>query len=105
MRDWMFSSVMSGCPAGEERLERLDVLGKKIVDGDGGIANTEVFRQRAGIVNRAGGRILAGHADGGHILFAQGVDRDGGHQRRIDASAQGYQHLGKAAFADVVAGA
>jgi len=60
---------------------------------------------RAGIVDRTGRRVLAGHADGGHILFAQGVDSDGGNQRRIDASAQPHQHLGKTALADVVAGA
>ena len=46
---------------------------------------------------------MAGHADGGDILFAQGVDRDGGHQGRIDTSTQAHQHLGESAFANVVA--
>ena len=105
MRDWMFSSVMSGCPAGKEGPECPGVLLEEIVNGDGSKANIQVGGQCAGIVDRTGGGILAGHADRSHILFAQRVDSDGSDQRRIHPSAQADQHLGKPAFADIVPGA
>ena len=76
---------------------------KSAADGEGFKADAEVGGQLAAVVDGAGGGIGAGHADADHILRAEGFGGDGGHQGRVDAAAQAYEGLAKAAFAHVIA--
>ena len=46
MRDWMFSSVVSGFGAGEQRLQRLRVLAEEAADADHLKADAEIGGQR-----------------------------------------------------------
>ncbi len=55
------------------------------------------------VVDGTRGRIGAGHADADHVLRAQSVGGDGGHQGRVDAAAQAHNGFAKAAFAHVIA--
>ncbi len=103
MRDWIFSSVVSGLVPANNGFKRANVLLKELADVDHFKANAQVGRQPAAVVDRACRRVGAGHSDGDHILRAQRVFGDGRHQRRVNAAAQGHQGLVKAAFAHIIA--
>ena len=103
MRDWMFSSVMSGLRAGEERLERLRVLVEEVADADDFKANAEVGGKLAAVVDGALRGVGAGHADADHVFRAQRVGGDGGDERGVDAAAERDEGFAEAAFAHVVA--
>ena len=103
MRDWMFSSVMSGLKAGEEGRESLVVLLEQAVDGDEFEADAEIFGEMPAVVDGALRGIGAGHADAENVFRAEGFDGDGGDEGGVDAAAEGDEGLGEAALADVVA--
>ncbi len=93
MRDWMFSSVVSGFVPANSGSSACVILLEEAADADHLKANAKVRRQLAAVVDRAGRRVGAGHADAQHILRAQSICGDGRHQRGIDAAAQRHQHL------------
>ena len=65
------SEVLGICMCtGKEWLERFGVLLKELVDGDGFVANSKVRRQRARVINRTCGGILARHSYRGDVLLA-----------------------------------
>ena len=55
-----------GLAAGEAGRQGLGVLVEKIMDGNRGVADAQVFRQCARIVDGAGRGVRAGHANGGY---------------------------------------
>ena len=103
MRDWMFSSVMSGfVPAKSGSSACVNWL-EEAADADDFEADAEVGGQCAAVVDGALRGIGAGHADADHVLRAQGFCGNGGNQRGIDAAAQGDERFAEAALAHVVA--
>src|SRR3984957_6576869 len=91
--------------AGKEWLERFGVLLKELVDGDGFVANSKVRRQRARVINRTCGGILARHSYRGDVLLAQRVHSNGSYQRGINTSAESNQSFGESTLAHIVPGA
>src|SRR6185437_16049140 len=64
--------------SGEERSERCLILREDVVDGDLFKADAEVFGERASVIDGAGGREFAGHAEAEDVLMAEGFNSDGG---------------------------
>ena len=65
----------------EERRQRVVELGEQLADGDGFKADAEVRGQLPAVVDGAGRRIRAGHADADHVFRAECISGDGRHQR------------------------
>ena len=57
----------------------------------------------AGVLKRGVGGVFRGQHHAAHVLRAQGIGGDGGHQRGIDPPRKPQQHLLEAALAQVVA--
>ena len=87
----------------KDGLQRLGELGKERADRDGFKTDAEVRGQLLAVVDGTRGRIGAGHADADHVLPAEGLGSDGGHQSGVDAAAQTHNGLAEAAFAHVIA--
>ncbi len=66
-------------------------------------ADAQVARKRAAVLNRAGGGVLAWHADANHVFSAKRVGGDDGYKRRVDAAAEADEHSTEAALAHVIA--
>ncbi len=66
-------------------------------------ADPEVRGQRVRVGEASLAREAGGHEHADHVLGPEGVGRDRGDERRVDAARQPDEHVGEAVLADVVA--
>ncbi len=103
MRAWMFSSVVSsGRPLNSSASAPLKDS-NVVLDGDLVVAHAQARGHVARVDPADVGGVGRGHHHRADLVLAQCIDRDGQHQRRVDAARQAQDGARKAVLADVVA--
>ena len=101
MRAWRFSAAR---PSTASQVGELLLVGSEDVgDRNGFEPDAEAARHILGIGHAARARVHAGHRQGVHRIGPEGIHRDHGHERRVDATGEPEHHLTEAVLAHVVA--
>jgi hypothetical protein len=96
-RDWTFSGK-NFCQLFFNRLENG-------FDRQNLVADAEIFCERLGVAQTAFTRITCGHGNAEHLVRAERLRREHGHERGVNAAGQPDNHRFETAFVNVIANA